>query len=740
MPAAVRSVIKRKSPQRVLRAPFASGPILPAFPEAPLAINVKILVDGSWLDITSWVYGQDRAQIEINRGRSDEAKLVEPSRAGFQLNNRDGQFSPRNPTSWLYGKIGRNTQIRIAIGADIRFSGEISEWPQRWDESGRDVYVPIEASGILRRLGQGATPLKSTCYRGYTSATFTPVAYWPCEEEEGATEIASALGGPPMSLTQAGGAFGAPDFGASSVFKCSAPLPNISGSQWIGAIPVYPVPSPARIQVWFLLSIPAAGTLNNQGVFRLRTTGSIELVDLVYLTTGDFAFRAYDTDGTQVANSTINFNLDGKVMRVSVTLNQNGANVDWSVDVLEVGASSVGGTGATIVGQTISRAVAITMNPGADALDVVVGHISIHDQDRTLFDLSAELNAYVGEKAGERIQRLCEEEGVAFRSVGAVTATAKLGAQLPATLLDLLREAADADGGILYEPRDMFGLAYRIRVSMYNQLPALTLDYAANHLSEIEPVDDDQAIRNDIIAKRIGGSSFRVVEESGPLSVQALPSGVGKYDEEVTLNLELDRQLPDQAGWRLHLGTVDEARYPVLGVNLARAPFGPTLTQYVRALDLGDRLVVENPPAWLPPDDITQLTQGFTETLAQFIHTIDINCSPETPWGQVAVYNGTEIAAIKESRYSSAGSALNADITSGATSLSVATPAGPLWTTAAGDMPFDIRIGGEVMTVTAISGGSSPQTFTVTRSVNGVVKTHSSGAVVDLDKPVVYVI
>ena len=132
MPAAVRPVIsRRRSPQHVLRAPFASGPILPAFPEAPLAINVKILVDGSWLDITSWVYGQDRAQIEINRGRSDEAKLVEPSRAGFQLNNRDGQFSPRNPTSWLYGKIGRNTQVRIAVGADVRFSSKISEWPQR---------------------------------------------------------------------------------------------------------------------------------------------------------------------------------------------------------------------------------------------------------------------------------------------------------------------------------------------------------------------------------------------------------------------------------------------------------------------------------------------------------------------------------------------------------------------------------------------------------------------------------
>jgi hypothetical protein len=37
--------------------------------------------------------------------------------------------------------------------------------------------------------------------------------------------------------------------------------------------------------------------------------------------------------------------------------------------------------------------------------------------------------------------------------------------------------------------------------------------------------------------------------------------------------------------------------------------------------------------------------------------------------------------------------------------------------------------------VTAVSGGSSPQSFTVTRSVNGVVKAHLTGAAVDLADP-----
>jgi hypothetical protein len=51
---------------------------------------------------------------------------------------------------------------------------------------------------------------------------------------------------------------------------------------------------------------------------------------------------------------------------------------------------------------------------------------------------------------------------------------------------------------------------------------------------------------------------------------------------------------------------------------------------------------------------------------------------------------------------------------------------------------FDITVGGERMTVTNIAGGSSPQTFTVTRSVNGVSKTHLVNTPVRLFQPGVY--
>ena len=86
------------------------------------------------------------------------------------------------------------------------------------------------------------------------------------------------------------------------------------------------------------------------------------------------------------------------------------------------------------------------------------------------------------------------------------------------------------------------------------------------------------------------------------------------------------------------------------------------------------------------------------------------------------------------------GSTLHANASSGATSITVDTTDAttPLWTTAAADFPLDIAIGGERITVTNITGSSSPQTFTCTRAVNGVTKAHTAGDDVRLWFPPVW--
>jgi hypothetical protein len=136
----------------------------------------------------------------------------------------------------------------------------------------------------------------------------------------------------------------------------------------------------------------------------------------------------------------------------------------------------------------------------------------------------------------------------------------------------------------------------------------------------------------------------------------------------------------------------------------------------------------------LPPDDISVLVYGYTERITGFEHTISLNCVPESGY-EIGYTNMTDDQVSYFGRADTDGSEINEDLTTTETDVGVATTSGPVWTTTAGDLPFDVLIGGEVMRVTAVSGTTSPQVFTVTRSINGVVKTHSTGADVRLAYP-----
>src|SRR5690606_12651252 len=388
-------------------------------------------------------------------------------------------------------------------------------------------------------------------------------------------------------------------------------------------------------------------------------------------------------------------------------------------------------SGGTLSSNTVGRVGVVTVSPGGGITNVAIGHLSVQATVTSLFETNEQLDAWRGERAGRRIQRLCREASIPFRSVGDLDKTVRLGAQLPGTLVELLREAAAADDGMLFERRDRLGLGYRTRESLYNQAVTLGLDYESHELAEPpSPVDDDSSIRNDVTVTRTGGSSARAVQETGTLSVLEPPDGVGRYVSEVALNVEYDLDLFEQAGWRLRLGTIDEARYPQLAINLAHPSIAgdSALTAAARLLDVGDRVTVANPPSWLPPETISQVVQGYSEELANFEHAITLNCSPASPY---------VVATYGSSRYMPVDTVLNEALDTTETGVDITTPTGPLWSTSASG--FQIIIGGEVMTVSAVgSATGTNQTLTVMRSVNGIVKSHASGAPVEFFVPSIY--
>jgi len=474
-------------------------------------------------------------------------------------------------------------------------------------------------------------------------------------------------------------------------------------------------------------SVPADGTV----IASLFTFGTVARADLIFRS-GGMQLKGYDVNGLSLFDSgTWAFSLLDQQLRYSIELQTSGGNVQWAMATIAPGAVA-NATSGTVAG-SIGNASKVMIAPSGGMSGAVAGHVSVQSVWDTLYNLSPPLNAWSGEYAGIRFARLCAEEGIGYRIYGAPADTVAMGTQAPKTADALLQECEDADKGLIFEPRQAYALGYRTRASMFNQAPTVTLSYSAAQLAEpMEPTDDDRLIANDVTATRSsGGSSARQSLTSGALSIQSPPNGVGPYPQTPAVNVATDAQLIDEAGWLVWLGTVDDFRYPVLSANLA-SPKVTAVYYQLQDLDIGDRIVVGSTPSWLPPDGISQLVQGQTEVLGD-VFTEQWSCAPELPY-RVGILDDPVLGHADTD-----GSTVHAGISATATSMQVdTTGAGsPLWTTSGGDFPFDIAVGGERMTVTNITGASSPQTFTVTRSVNNVVKTQTAGTDVRLWQPMI---
>jgi hypothetical protein len=623
-----------------------------------------------------------------------------------------------------------------------RFHGEVPAWPVQQDQSGGDVYDQVQAAGILRRLQAGtAPPLDSPLKRGLQRAAgaAAPVAYWACEDGAGSNSIASGLpGGTPMRVT------GSPTFASDAGFACSAPVPLISNSEWRGTIPQHSADS-ANVLRW-LMRVPFAGATSLASIMTLHTSGGISRIEVFWNGPGNGAdIQAFDANGNQIVASLAgDLAVAARRVLMSAELTFSGGNATLTLYSMGVTGTvtSVSATFATAAAIGNGTRVTVGVTPtGLHVDDTAIGHIWYQGATDPLGGYLSLLNAWAGETAGNRFSRLCSEQGVPFRAAGQLSGTTAMGVQAQIPFMSLLQECADADRGQVFEPRQAFALGYRTRASMQSQPAAVTLAYDQAQLSVLQETDDDQQTVNDVtVTRAYGGSSARQVLTTGPLSTAAPPDGVGTYPATPGLNLAADSQLGDMTGWLLHMGTVDEPRYPQIGVDLSRPQLAAVFYD-CQELDIGDRLAVTGMPAWLPPDGISQLVQGLTEVLAGYTagnspFTIAWQCVPESPW-QTGIADDPLYAQADTD-----GATLHANLASGATSMTADTAAAAdhalaLWTTDAGNMPFGILMGGERITVTAISGAANPQTFTITRSVNGVVKAHTAGEQVRLFYPTI---
>ena len=687
------------------------------FPGDRLGLTVELALgadpagdpaEWTWTDITQYVRYEDRVQ--ITTGRADESSVVGPSSLSLTLDNRDGRFTRLNPLSPYYGRLRKNTPIRVIVDADPwgpsqRFGGFITEIPNSWGSAGRDSYVEISASGPFRRL-EAADLVRSPMRIFHTNQS--PLAYWPLEDEAGSTVGASLVDGvgpmrqavyPPANGAMPEVLFGEVDGAAGSYTTPEFPQGFLSLD---GAVP------PTSPSEWTVTALVrnegSADTLSSYPlVIRCDSDSGSFGYFRVELREGTLGLWAYDEDDNSLGGASASvdasqyYAFDGRWHCITAYAEQVGTSVHFALHFDDLVIDQVLPT--RMLSGVIQVSAMDYRNYHLDVDSRSVSHIAVYDglwnysethPNQALIDA---MSGHSGERAVDRMVRLCAQESVRIEVDPAPEPSERLGAQPIATLLDILRDAAAADRGVLYETLD-YGVGYIPRSALYGKAtgPAIVLDSNTQYSQGIEVLDDDQSIVNDATITRKGGIAARAVNEDSV-------SAIGRYQTSETVNVYDDDRPAHVAGWVVYQGSQDPYRYPGIGMQFARSP--ELIPDWISG-GIGSRLLITDVPSGLPPEPIDVIIQGYQEAISPRTWGVLANTSASSAW----------IAATLDDddygRLDTSGSQLMNDVDSDDAVFRVVTTHGPEWVNTQenpGEFPFDIRVGGELVTVTGIESG-----------------------------------
>lgn len=702
-----------------------------------------------WSEITSDVLavgsdaGPGRA-VSITIGRADESSQTNPSLFTCTLDNRSGRYS-QGGQSPLWPNVRRGVPVRCYASVDggvtwsTRFYGTAVSWQPGWDAAGRFATVVLTASGPLRALNQGTLPAVSAIRAG-TVADPTVTGYWPCEDEAWANypQPAAGIAGNGQYLTwdystkkMVSGA--ASKLGADTSIPASAPvLTTVDGGSISlpQGVPISTV-SQASVLIGNITASnhydgttkdPLAGTAITGGLMSVGTPNcSVKAWDLLWTGDGGVKIAAYST--------TIHGNLVSPVFTSNITFNPK-ANVPYELGIrLRVTSSSVvewlvymtnvlDGTSLQLTGtQSATGSVelsGVSINPFSDNPGLGMGHVTLRQSNFSPGSNAQYITGYPGENVINRLQRLLGAANIPFTSYSYPSETSSnpidsMGCQYWDTLTGLIRECETTAQGFLFDGFHP-GLTYVPRQLRQGQQATLVLDAALGDLAlSFEPVDDDHRTINQAAVTRRSGTTYTWTDTTSPLSA----TQIGVFATSATVNPNADSAIARVAQWLVHLGTVPGYRYPTVHFALDSRP--SKIAAWLNSIPTS-RLDITNITglrAVHPAGTIRQIVEGWTETIDANTWRVVANCSPWSAWnvGTLAASTGTTVDTV--ARRDTDGSATNAPTPAGATSVQVKlTAAGkPLWTTAADDFPLVASIAGNPVTVTGISGATSPQTF-----------------------------
>lgn len=685
----------------------------------------EVFYDGAWQDVTSQV--NEGEGTKISRGLTQFGE-VKPSSIEWTFEDPTGRWLPDNPMSPLYGKVGRSMPVRYTVDGNQRVVCEAAVFqPDRTEgfqpgppQRGRQ-WVSFRADGVLARLSSWTDPLRSPMYQAISQWS-TRVGHWPLEDGREALQLTNTVtGGPPGVATGVQYADDDAPAGATTSVKLTA----ASGESKTSGTFLNASTTAGWQLVWSLklAAIPAA----EYQLMSWRTSNGYQWVLNAYATA--YRCKVTDIDGTLLLDMPVGFVGTGEpnqwvTFRMKCTAAAGTVNAEFAWYVQ--GQTTPYGTNGLFAGST-GRLLTWSANGNPNMQDAHLSHVyglTTGVDDVLGYSARRAFDGYVGETAGARFVRIMAQIGELSAVAGSVADTRPMGRQVAATVLEIFQEIVATDSCLIYDSRAQRGVELKTRVNMLRQTP-ITLTYPQHISAPFRETYDYVGVTNRVTASQRDGGEATASQDTGPMSVQPAPAGIGERKSGVDVNVADEITLADIAGWYLAQGTLTGPRFPTLTVDLDA---NPALTATINAAGMGQRITVTGYRQY----DIDLLIIGVTETTRQHRRTVTFTCVPGLVHSTVGAYDDTN------QRAASYATTLKAGVNSTAVSLTFTTPdPDDVWERIL--VPYDVVIAGERIRVTAMGAvtGSGPyeQVATVTRSINAVVKSLGAGEPIQVFNP-----
>lgn len=538
----------------------------------------QLFYDGAYRTLPSLMDSATGCTLE--RGVSDELDL-KPGVCTFRLNDPSDLYRPSNAASPYYGQTGPYMRGAFATGGSVRFTGETQKMTPGQTDDHREVagvtvrgnrWVDVRMSGPLGRVGQWRDPLAAPLYEQISSAyAATTRGYWPMQDGTDSTLIANVAPRGRAGTFSPGVRFAAADGPAGSDKVLELTAATSLEFRYL------PMSTGAGYQIGVAMETPAVDATTRQ-VWWWRTSNGY-----TYswgATTSSYSLNVYDRDGNNVSSNTIGSGTDAAAgnqwiyFRFKVT--QVGGNVQvepsWYAELAENfwggTFSFAGAIGAPVVGGVTGNAVTAGAHYGHHF--VVTG---VSDNLESV-DFTDAFAGYRRELAGDRFARLCGSRGLPYVIRGTVADTVEMGVQPLATFQDQLKDIRVSERGLIFDRGDNIGVVLATFGYLADQAaaPVLDLTWPDNIAPPLEETSDAGDAYNLVTVKNRNGSSATAELTTGRAGTQDPPTGSGRLDKAVEVNLASDGPLADLASWWMRFYTQGGPRFDTVTVDVDAHP------------------------------------------------------------------------------------------------------------------------------------------------------------------------